>query len=40
MTGFERRPLLALFDKKSALIKVRLAKNGWNTRDAVKGSLA
>jgi nuclear transport factor 2 (NTF2) superfamily protein len=30
------RPPLPPFDRESALLKVRLAEDGWNTRDAAK----
>ena len=34
------RPPLPPFDEKSAIEKVRLAEDGWNTRDAAKVALA
>jgi nuclear transport factor 2 (NTF2) superfamily protein len=40
MTDSKHRPPLPPFDRESALLKVRLAEDGWNTRDAEKVSLA
>jgi hypothetical protein len=40
MAESETRPPLPPFDRESALLKVRLAEDGWNTRDAEKVSLA
>jgi len=34
------RPPLPPFDEKSAIEKVRLAEDGWNTRNAAKVALA
>lgn len=34
------RPPLPPFTRKTAILKVRLAEDGWNTRDPVKVSLA
>lgn len=36
----EARPPLPPFTRESAILKVRLAEDGWNNRDAVKVSLA
>ena len=37
--GFQRPPLPP-FDQASAIVKVRLAEDGWNSRDAAKVALA
>lgn len=39
-TAPELRPPLPPFTRESAIEKVRLAEDGWNTRDAAKVSLA
>ena len=39
-TNTEIRPPLPPFTRESAIEKVRLAEDGWNTRDAAKVSLA
>ena len=39
-TNTELRPPLPPFTRESAIEKVRLAEDGWNTRDAAKVSLA
>ena len=39
-TNTEIRPPLPPFTRESAVEKVRLAEDGWNTRDAAKVSLA
>jgi len=39
-TSTETRPPLPPFTRESAIEKVRLAEDGWNTRDAAKVSLA
>ena len=39
-TNTELRPPLPPFTRESAIQKVRLAEDGWNTRDAAKVSLA
>lgn len=39
-TNTELRPPLPPFTRESAVQKVRLAEDGWNTRDAAKVSLA
>jgi len=36
----ESRPPLPPFDRKNAIQKVRLAEDGWNSRDAAKVALA
>ena len=36
----ETRPPLPPFTRESAIQKVRLAEDGWNTRDAAKVALA
>ncbi|EFV13029.2 DUF1348 family protein [Segniliparus rugosus] len=36
----EERPPLPPFDRESALVKVRAAEDGWNTRDPERVSLA
>ena len=36
----EPRPPLPPFDRESAIIKVRAAENGWNSRDPAKVALA
>ncbi|KAA0018311.1 nuclear transport factor 2 family protein [Salinicola corii] len=36
----ENRPPLPPFDRDSAVLKVRLAEDGWNSRDAAKVALA
>jgi len=36
----ETRPPLPPFDRDTAIQKVRLAEDGWNTRDAAKVALA
>jgi nuclear transport factor 2 (NTF2) superfamily protein len=38
--GTETRPPLPLFDLESAQLKVRLAEDGWNTREPEKVALA
>ena len=40
MNIVEARPPLPPFTRDSAILKVRLAEDGWNNRDAVKVSLA
>nr|WED68771.1 DUF1348 family protein [Pectobacterium colocasium] len=40
MSDSQIRPPLPPFTRESALEKVRLAEDGWNTRDADKVSLA
>lgn len=40
MADSETRPPLPPFTRETALLKVRLAEDGWNTRDAQKVSLA
>jgi nuclear transport factor 2 (NTF2) superfamily protein len=39
-TDMNQRPPLPPFDRRSAIQKVRLAEDGWNSRDAEKVSLA
>ena len=36
----ETRPPLPPFDRESAIQKIRLAEDGWNSRDAAKVALA
>lgn len=36
----ETRPPVPPFDRESAIVKVRAAENGWNSRDAAKVALA
>ena len=40
MNQQESRPPLPPFDRESAIVKVRLAEDGWNTRDPQRVSLA
>jgi nuclear transport factor 2 (NTF2) superfamily protein len=40
MTSLEARPPLPPFTRESAILKVRLAEDGWNNRDPHKVSLA
>lgn len=40
MSDIETRPPLPPFDHDSAVLKVRLAEDGWNSRDPVRVSLA
>jgi nuclear transport factor 2 (NTF2) superfamily protein len=40
MTTIEPRPPLPPFNRDSAILKVRLAEDGWNSRNAEKVSLA
>ena len=40
MAESETRPPLPPFDRESATLKVRLAEDGWNSRDAEKVALA
>ena len=40
MTQQESRPPLPPFDRASAIVKVRLAEDGWNARDPQRVSLA
>ncbi|QVW21876.1 DUF1348 family protein [Pseudomonas hormoni] len=40
MSESETRPPLPPFDRESATLKVRLAEDGWNSRNAEKVSLA
>lgn len=40
MTDTETRPPLPPFTRDTAILKVRLAEDGWNSRDAAKVALA
>ena len=40
MSSAETRPPLAPFTRESATLKVRLAEDGWNSRDPAKVALA
>ena len=40
LTSMETRPPLPPFDTESAAQKVRMAEDGWNSRDPEKVSLA
>ena len=40
MSHTENRPPVPPFTRESALLKVRLAEDGWNSGDPARGALA